>query len=55
METAPYGAYCEARVIDQKNLVNVPDYITDEQAAALLLKGMTAHLLLRKNIFCKKE
>ena len=53
--TAPYGAYCEARVIDQKYLVNVPDYITDEQAAALLLKGMTAHLLLRRTFFVKKN
>ncbi len=53
--TAPYGAYCEARVIDQKYLANIPDYITDEQAAALLLKGMTAHFLLRRTFFVRKN
>jgi NADPH2:quinone reductase len=53
--TAPYGAYCEARVIDQKYLINVPDYITDEQAASLLLKGMTAHFLLRRTFFVRKN
>jgi NADPH2:quinone reductase len=51
--TAPYGAYCEARIIDQKYLINVPDYISDEQAAALLLKGMTAHFLLRRTFFVR--
>lgn len=52
--TAPYGAYCEARVIDQKYTINVPDYISDEQAASMLLKGMTAHFLLRRTFFVRK-
>lgn len=52
--TAPDGAYCEARVIDQNYLIMVPDYISDEQAAAYLLKGMTAHFLLRRTFFVRK-
>lgn len=53
--TAPFGAYCEARIIDQKHLINVPDYVSDEQVAALLLKGMTAHFLLRRTFFVRKD
>lgn len=42
------GAYSEARNINAKYLVKVPDGVTDEQAAAVTLKGMTAHYLLRR-------
>lgn len=44
--TAPLGAYCEKRIIDQKYLFKIPDDISDEVAAAVLFKGMTAHYLL---------
>lgn len=44
--TAPFGAYCEKRIIDQKYLVKIPDDIPDEVAAAVLFKGMAAHYLL---------
>ncbi len=44
--TGPCGAYCEKRVINQKYLVKIHDDISDEVAAAVLLKGMTAHYLL---------
>jgi NADPH2:quinone reductase len=42
------GAYAERRLIPADRLVEVPDGITDEQAAAMMLKGMTAHYLLRR-------
>ncbi|MGB3272144.1 MAG: quinone oxidoreductase, partial [Xanthobacteraceae bacterium] len=42
------GAYAEARVIPAAKLVKLPDHISDEQAAVLMLKGMTAFYLLRK-------
>jgi NADPH2:quinone reductase len=42
------GAYAERRVIAADRLVRVPDGITDEQAAAMMLKGMTAEYLLRR-------
>lgn len=42
------GAYAEERVIPAAKLVKLPDHISDEQAAVLMLKGMTAFYLLRK-------
>ena len=40
------GAYTEARLIDAERLVKIPDGINDETAAAMMLKGLTAHYLL---------
>jgi len=40
------GAYAEARLIDADKLVTIPDSIGDETAAAMMLKGLTAHYLL---------
>ncbi|MFZ9037437.1 MAG: quinone oxidoreductase family protein [Gammaproteobacteria bacterium] len=40
------GAYAEARLIDADKLVKIPDSINDETAAAMMLKGLTAHYLL---------
>ena len=45
---APPGAYATERVIPAHRLVAVPDGVSDRQAAALMLKGMTARYLLRK-------
>ena len=42
------GAYSELRNIVADRLVKVPKGISDEQAAALMLKGLTAHYLLRR-------
>jgi NADPH2:quinone reductase len=42
------GAYCELRNVPAERLVKVPKGISDEQAAALMLKGLTAHYLLRR-------
>lgn len=44
----PLGAYAELRNVPACYVVRVPDGITDEQAAVLMLKGMTAHYLLRQ-------
>ncbi|MCZ6488705.1 MAG: quinone oxidoreductase [Gammaproteobacteria bacterium] len=41
-----FGAYAEARLIDAGQLIRVPDAISDETAAAMMLKGLTAHYLL---------
>ncbi len=40
------GAYAEARLIVADKLVGIPDSIGDETAAAMMLKGLTAHYLL---------
>lgn len=42
------GAYAERRVIAADRLVKIPDRVSDEQAAAMMLKGMTAWYLLRR-------
>ncbi|MDX8455823.1 quinone oxidoreductase [Mesorhizobium sp. VK9D] len=47
------GAYCEQRVIAADRVVKVPDGISDEQAAAMMLKGMTAEYLLRRTFAVK--
>jgi NADPH2:quinone reductase len=42
------GAYSELRNVPAERLVKVPKGVSDEQAAALMLKGLTAHYLLRR-------
>jgi NADPH2:quinone reductase len=44
----PIGAYAEARLMQADRLVRLPDGISDQQAAAMMLKGMTAQYLLRR-------
>jgi NADPH2:quinone reductase len=43
----PVGGYAEVRLIDADRVVKLPDSISSEQAAAMMLQGMTAHMLLR--------
>ena len=43
----PIGGYAEVRLIDADRLVSLPDSISTEQAAAMMLQGMTARMLLR--------
>ncbi|HEY1796825.1 MAG TPA: quinone oxidoreductase [Stellaceae bacterium] len=50
----PLGAYSEARVMGAERLVPVPDGISDEQAAAMMLKGMTAWYLVRRTYEIKR-
>ncbi len=50
---ATTGAYAEQRVIAADRVVKVPDGIGDEQAAAMMLKGMTAEYLLRRTFKVK--
>lgn len=42
------GSYSEVRVIAAERLVKLPDGISDEVAAAMMLQGMTAQYLLRQ-------
>ena len=44
----PPGAYAEARLIAADRLVPLPDDISDEQGAAMMLKGMTVAYLIRR-------
>lgn len=42
------GSYAEARLMPADRLVKIPDGISDEQAAGMMLKGMTAQYLIRR-------
>jgi NADPH2:quinone reductase len=42
----PIGGYAEARNIPASRLVRIPDGIDDRTAAAAMLRGLTAHMLL---------
>lgn len=44
----PIGSYSEVRVLAAANVVKIPDGVTDQQAASMMLKGMTAQYLLRR-------
>src|SRR6185503_11518277 len=44
--TGLVGAYCEKRIAPADRLVKLPDGITEEQAASMLLKGLTVHYLI---------
>jgi NADPH2:quinone reductase len=48
------GAYAEQRVMPAARLVKLPRGIDDRAAAALMLKGMTAHYLLRRTYVVKR-
>lgn len=52
--TGPIGAYCEARVMPADKLVKLPKAIDDEEAAAMMLKGLTVQYLLRQTYRVKK-
>lgn len=44
----PLGAYAEERLIPASRVVRIPEGVSDETAAAVMLKGMTAQYLLRR-------
>jgi NADPH2:quinone reductase len=46
--TGPLGAYAEQHLLPAGNLVRLPDSISFEQAAAVMLKGLTVQYLLRQ-------
>ena len=46
--SAPLGAYAQARLMPAERVVKLPKTIGDRQAAAMMLKGMTAEYLLRR-------
>lgn len=44
--TRTYGAYAAARLVDADLLIRLPDAVDDRTAASLLLRGLTAEMLL---------
>jgi NADPH2:quinone reductase len=52
--TAPIGAYATSRVISADRLVIVPDGISSQTAAAMMLQGMTVQYLVRSTYAVKR-
>ena len=50
----PIGGYSEERLIAADRLVKLPDDISDEQAASMMLQGMTVDMLLNRVRSTKK-
>ena len=48
------GAYTEERIMPAERLVHIPKGVTDAQAAAVMLKGLTAWYLLRRTYRVRK-
>jgi len=48
------GSYCEARIVPADRMVKVPKGVSDEQAASMMLKGMTVHYLIFTTYKVKK-
>lgn len=46
----PPGAYCEVRVMPAQCVCQLPDAISFETGAAMMLKGLTAQYLLKKTL-----
>lgn len=44
----PIGSYCEVRLMPAERAVKIPAGVTDQQAASMMLKGMTAQYLLKR-------
>ena len=48
------GAYVESRLYPADRLIKLPDYLSDSQAAASLLKGLTVSYLINRTFAVKK-
>jgi NADPH2:quinone reductase len=48
------GAYASERTIDVREIVRLPEGIDERRAAAMMLKGLTAHYLLRRTYRVKQ-
>lgn len=48
------GSYCEARVVPAERLVRLPQGISEEQGASMMLKGLTVHYLIHSTYAAKK-
>lgn len=48
------GSYCEQRLVPADRMVKLPQGITEDQAASMLLKGLTVHYLIFSTYQVKK-
>ena len=50
----PIGAYAEARIMPAERVIKIPAEISDQQAAAMMLQGMTVQYLIRRTYRVQK-
>jgi NADPH2:quinone reductase len=48
------GSYCDARLVPADRMVKLPPGVSDEQAASMMLKGLTVHYLIFSTYAVKK-
>ena len=48
------GSYCDLRLVPADRMVKIPEGISDEQAASMMLKGLTVHYLIFSTYPVKK-
>ena len=48
------GSYTESRIYTADRLIKLPDFLSDSQAAAVLLKGLTVSYLINRTFAVKK-
>ena len=51
----PLGAYCEIRDFEASKVVKLPEYISNDEAASILLQGMTVEYLFERLYNLKKN
>ena len=51
----PLGAYCEIRDFEADRMVKIPEYISNDEAASILLQGMTVEYLFERLYKIKKD
>ncbi len=51
--TMPVGAYASHRIVPADRMMHIPDGVSDEVAAASILKGLTTHYLLNRTFEVK--
>ena len=52
--TGLVGSYCETRVVPADRMVKIPEGISDDQAASMMLKGLTVHYLIHSTYPVKR-
>ena len=51
----PLGAYCEIRDFPANKIIKIPDFISNDEVASILLQGMTVEYLIERLYKIKKN
>ena len=46
--TPPIGAYCDIRDFPEEKLISIPEFLTNDEVASILLQGMTVEYLFER-------